>query len=179
MLQAVCVSLTHSHTPSSRRASRCDTCITFPVSCVSCFQKKSIESFTDRVWVSTELSALPPSRESLRRLPWCTCASARQSRAQGPRELCVKFFLCSSQRAAAPQEVSQRSSSTCACTCEDLARGDLKVLTEAHSGEDPKQHHPYIGCAKGVLSSRWGDYHAQGPVLSLVRTACGGIQSSR
>ena len=32
----------------------------------------------------TELSASPPSQESLRRLPWCTCASAsaRQSRAQ-------------------------------------------------------------------------------------------------
>ena len=39
----------------------------------------------------TELSASPPSQESLRRLPWCTCvsASARQSRASG--ELCCKI----------------------------------------------------------------------------------------
>ena len=40
-------------------------------------------------------AASPPSQESLRRLPWCTCvsASAHQSRAQCcARELCVKFF---------------------------------------------------------------------------------------
>ena len=47
----------------------------------------------------TELSASPPSQESLRRLPWCTCvrASARQSRAQCcAREFCCKFFLLNS-----------------------------------------------------------------------------------
>ena len=40
----------------------------------------------------TELSASPPSQESLRRLPWCTCvsASARQSRAQ----CCATEFRC-------------------------------------------------------------------------------------
>ena len=40
----------------------------------------------------TELSASPPSQESLRRLPWCTCvsASARQSRAQ----CCATEFCC-------------------------------------------------------------------------------------
>ena len=41
----------------------------------------------------TELGASPSSRESLRRLPWCTCvsASARQSRAQCcAREFCGK-----------------------------------------------------------------------------------------
>ena len=44
----------------------------------------------------TELSASPPSQESLRRLPWCTCvsASARQSRAQCcAREFICKFFI--------------------------------------------------------------------------------------
>ena len=44
----------------------------------------------------TELSASPPSQESLRRLPWCTCvsASARQSRAQCcARELCCKILF--------------------------------------------------------------------------------------
>ena len=40
----------------------------------------------------TELSASPSSRESLRRLQWCTCvsASARQSRAQ----FCAREFCC-------------------------------------------------------------------------------------
>ena len=44
----------------------------------------------------TELSASPPSQESLRRLPWCTCvsASARQSRAQCcAREFCCKILF--------------------------------------------------------------------------------------
>ena len=44
----------------------------------------------------TELSASPPSQESLRRLPWCTCvsASASQSRAQcRAREFCCKILV--------------------------------------------------------------------------------------
>ena len=50
---------------------------------------------TARAVECTELSASPSSRESLRRLPWCTCvsASARQSRAQcSAREFCCKIL---------------------------------------------------------------------------------------
>ena len=50
----------------------------------------------------TELSASPPSQESLRRLPWCTCvsASARQSRAQccARAQFCCKILLQGDRR---------------------------------------------------------------------------------
>ena len=67
-----------------------------PVPCpVLCERIKILFSMSlpvARVGGCTELSASPPSQESLRRLPWCTCvsASARQSRAQ----CCAREFCC-------------------------------------------------------------------------------------
>ena len=66
----------------------------------------------------TELSASPPSQESLRRLPWCTCvsASASQSRAQScaqcrAREFCSKILFSPGERTVRgqPADMAQRA----------------------------------------------------------------------